>query len=614
VLLIDLDFDNSQNRKPDFDETFFVKQVIREARKHWNPENMVFWIASNPENKKFHSIFDRVVTDNEHYLVIFGEGENKIGLSMLRTQAGFELLKPEINRVLEITMPSNLFLTWVIENDGKGYNLHYGVGRINQGLYYERNDMVHPKFWFNPVPMEDYLKYGLNLSLLDPIIMNRTDQQSPYHLIQLFLEFNKNQNSNKNYQELSFEYNKMLKKLANKIMSKEWYHLLWYYYIMGEILDWVNLVNVPELEEHPVYQRLIHQYRQLVLDMFKLVCGLKKKWLYGVKDEPLWGPFPEIQKGLSLNELQKKHPAKLDDAIINTFRFMPILSGKRPQLFFDRVMIPDPTHYPANIAKWAKQTGLTPDSGCGEPVKMGDYEQILINLELNRKKHLVIDKPVMVKLENHAWAETVLFQQKTEHLILAKVTPLNGPEMLIQVSTRYLPVAPVNVDPKRTIDVINNADIRLEYFVLSLYQHLVIPEEITLEKPLVRRNSSKSKNTTGKPKWVLLPRKTYMPVTGRVEIDNITIEDRPLLPKEEKTQKFYRVYHEVGQFTRTLPPGHKPNPSKLASVPPGIVLEPGQTWVKPHTRGMAYLEQLMQELGDDDMINLEKIPRFLKRT
>lgn len=153
--------------------------------------------------------------------------------------------------------------------------------------------------------------------------------------------------------------------------------------------------------------------------------------------------------------------------------------------------------------------------------------------------------------------------------------------------------------------------------VASIYRDLVTIDEVSAG---VRFNTGKSgggrkKKEEDKPEepktyttsWQIIPRRLY--TKSLAEAGDVTIEREKLNEQEEGFRRALRRYHAVVGHVRR----YRDRPDFSASYErrsladgDGIILKMGETYVKPHDRGLSAIEALGE-------VDLALVPHYLRR-
>lgn len=405
-----------------------------------------------------------------------------------------------------------------------------------------------------------------------------------------------------------------LQELANNILRSRRYSLFLDYYTSYQATRGAKFLNL----FYDVYSEL---YRKL--------CQPKHKLLMGVhKEIPLWADTPavawltpELTFGKSNEEMEKlKFQSRLfwNTAVALAINLLPMLTGQAPQAEYDRLLVPRPDRFfsqktsRAAIEDFNERLGHT--LGFPDPVEPDEVLQIQAQAMLEQRYKLVEQRPVVIRMEeNPAVREVILMQKGT--VLLARVETYRFGD-LVQLFDLTDPdrqdsmlqtLAALTNTPPETLHA-------LPALVASIYRDLVTVDEVTA---VTRFNSGKStKRKKGeeepdKPKtyttaWQIIPRRLY---SNRKNDADILVERAELNAEEQGFRRALRRYHAVCGHVRR----YRDKPDWMASgdrqdlaVADGIILRAGETYVKPHNRGLSALE----ELGE---VDLALVPHYLRR-
>lgn len=435
----------------------------------------------------------------------------------------------------------------------------------------------------------------------------------------------------KKYERLSTEQDEALildlqakmRALGANIVRSKRFSLLWLYY-QNYIVQAVNL---------PIFNTL-HTI------LYREVCVARGKLLLGVRGEKngwLWADIPpEVGSSRDLNLWY--------DLAAQATTLMPLLTGAGIQGNFDRLLVPAADRFSVQ-GKWPAgavdrfEIRLAELLGFEEGfVGEDEVEQIIAQALLDRRYTLVDDRPVLVRLEENPLIDQLVLVQKGDKL-LARIETFRYGDLIGTFSINEVSYG-TNLDfikaqeikrryEQRGIryeaftiheEIIKSRNFSVLALIATIYRDLVTADKVDggvrfsvsgsskkrrKEEPEVEVEGEDNKPKMMTTAWQIIPRRLYT----RFDSD-ITVERNALTKEEEARQKAFRRYHAVMGHVRRYrnrEEGWTASAERQdLAVADGIILKPGETYVKPHARGLSALEAL----GD---IRLEDVPHYLRR-
>jgi hypothetical protein len=291
-----------------------------------------------------------------------------------------------------------------------------------------------------------------------------------------------------------------------------------------------------------------------------------------------------------------------------------------------------------------------------------DYENVLAEARLNQRNNLIEGRPVLVKIsDNLCLIKEIILMQKghfllarmlqqpfdiTTTIVWAQLKAVNSP--ITRRPSQPLPksldlLAAIDLDTGRYYGFPVNLYHRfgeqamdcwsVQTLIATVYRDLVTVDVVerhaeTSGKHQVSTGidgngdtnanlNTNAKLSTTKNKvaydvgndsgirrinWMVLPRRRYM----RTD-DETTVERRALTSDEVTKREQFRAYHSVSGFVRKLPANWKSSDAKKdEALQLGVILRDGETWVRPHGRGL-------NKLVERGEIDLDSIPHYIRR-
>jgi hypothetical protein len=367
-------------------------------------------------------------------------------------------------------------------------------------------------------------------------------------------------------------------------------------------------------------------YSQINLALLIFVCNYKGKLLLGTKNkQPLWADIP-----INWNRLEFTGGHWGFDSVYGLFflKLLSLLTGSQPQQAYDRLILPNGNKW-ANRSKLSRSNIIELETTVAEHlgfpngfISEDEYLQILSDAFLSQKYVLVEDRPVLVRLEEHPSIYQVILIKKGNILLARIDTFTNGQFLHMQ-----------KLDESSCDDILwsikgmlvykeNNIDFEeqeLNYIfpslIATIYRDLVTVEEKEIG---TRRVAGKHKPDLKTKKvdplepklyttsWQYIPRRQY--IYNRPN-DESYMDREPLSEADQHRQHAIRKWHMVCGHIRR----YRDKADWMASgdkqdqaLADGIILRIGETYVKPHARGLNALE----ELGE---IDINSIPHYMRR-
>jgi hypothetical protein len=408
--------------------------------------------------------------------------------------------------------------------------------------------------------------------------------------------------------------------VANKILLSKRYELL---------IDYYRHMAVSPPTDEPSRPLAYRAFISASTELYRKVCQPKHKLLFGIRwGIPLWVDCPEwawlqndpakTKQEMEQQQRQAQFFWQLTTGAAITF--MPAFSGKGGQFEYDRLMVPRAE----NFLKAPPSTGALRDFderlgralGFVEPVEADEVMQIQAFAMLEQRYKLVEDRPVVIRMEDNPAVREVILMQKGPELFarietyrlgdLLQVFHLEDPDKREGIFDNYLVFSSFEPGQLQSVNAL----------IASVYRDLVTVDEVSAG---VRFNTGKSgggrkkkaEDELEEPKtyttsWQVIPRRLY---TNRKAEAEITVEREKLSEQEEGFRRALRRYHAVVGHVRRF----KDRPDFSASYErrnladgDGIILKLGETYVKPHNRGLSAIEALGE-------VDLALVPHYLRR-
>jgi hypothetical protein len=408
--------------------------------------------------------------------------------------------------------------------------------------------------------------------------------------------------------------------LANKILlSKRYQLLIDYYRFMA------SGMSTDGVAQPLAYRAFISASTEL----YRKVCQPKHKLLFGIRHSiPLWVDCPEwawLKTDLTKSKQEMEQQQRQSQFFWqlttgSAITFMPAFTGKVGQAEYDRLLAPRAENFlktpPTNSALSDFDERLGRALGFEEPVEADEVMQIQAYAMLEQRYKLVEERPVVIRMEDNPAVREVILMQKGVELFarietyrlgdLLQVFNLEDPDKREGIFDNYMVFSAFEPGQLQSVNAL----------IASVYRDLVTVDEVSAGARFSTgksggRKKKKEEEEPDKPKtyttsWQIIPRRLY---TNRKSEADITVERERLTEQEEGFRRALRRYHAVVGHVRRF----KDRPDFSASYErrsladsDGIILNLGETYVKPHNRGLSALE----ELGE---VDLALVPHYLRR-
>lgn len=407
-----------------------------------------------------------------------------------------------------------------------------------------------------------------------------------------------------------------VQELANNILRSKRYYLFVDYY------RWFVASGVTD-------SGIKSSFYPLLIALYRKICEPKHKLLIGMRNNvPLWVDAPEWawQDSKIDNDVPSSNVINNEIMMFwfwvvpTVINLMPLFTGQGQQAAFDRLIFPSPDK--VNKGLLAKgsiihfNNMLSEMLGFYEPPENDEVFQILADAILNQRYKLIDGRPVLIRMENNPVVKEVVLMLKFE-ILIAKIDTVRFGEIV-----HIFGIADPMLNEGSLGAFAANVGIEegvlqgLSALVATLYRDLVTVENVTATRKLGKATKVSDDKVTpadkdkGKPKlyttsWQLIPRRQY---TNQVNSD-VLVERDSLTDKETDFRIALRRYHMVCGFIRH----YRNKPDFMAkgekqdeALADGIILRQGETYVKPHARGLSALDGLGE-------IDISSVPHYLRR-
>lgn len=407
--------------------------------------------------------------------------------------------------------------------------------------------------------------------------------------------------------------------LANNISLSKRYRLLLDYYkeLIAQTVD----AATGQLKSDQANN--YHAFLQVYCELYRKVCQGKKKLLFGIsQDAPLWTEGPDwCWQNININVLTPYNQRFFWNCLATlVISLLDLFTGKGLQAEYDRLLVPRSDRFleeiPTATALQNFNDHISSMLGFAEPVDEDEVLQIQASAMLEQRYKLVENRPVVIRLEDNpsvrevilmlkgsnllAWLETFRFGDLVHFYNLDNIQKAEG--MIDQYVAFARPPKKLKPGSLQAVNAL----------VISIYKDLVTAEEVSKDVrfPIGSKGQSK-KGKSEQPEtyttsWQIIPRRFY---TNRKTEAYITVERLKLNNEEKAFRQALRRYHGVVGHIRRF----RDRPDFSASFErqqlaqgDGILLKKGETYVKPHNKGLSAIEALGE-------VDLALVPHYLRR-
>lgn len=445
-------------------------------------------------------------------------------------------------------------------------------------------------------------------------------------------------------------YERFRQELANNIIRSKRYEVIasWHEYYLEQLDLLISILNELRAQEHrdlgelaryeDFEQGMVENYYRLLIDVYLAITKSKQKLLVGCGQisgkssssnskvssaTPLWLDIPTTwQWEYPANRLTQISVRDPDHTVAILADLLSLMTGTPPQAQLDRLLYPAPDKWtgfkdwtPVSFQRFHQELAESLGYSAGS-VTEDEYAQILADTYLNQTHTLAENRPVLVRLDASPVVHQLILCRKKDKLVCRIGTHAHG-DILAHMS-----LAITNCDS--TISYLSgaftgerNTNETLGALIATIYHDLVVVERVstTAKKPsltgfgkngnaLIATATSQAKPDLLTTIWKYIPQKIH---AESEETNN----DRQLLSEGELTRRqAIRRWHSVcGHIRRYKDKADWEASSARQELArqDGVILRPGETYVRPHDRNVPALA----ELGN---INISEIPHYLRRS